>query len=184
MKCKACGAEIADNSDYCAYCGVAVTNVKETVTVETVEHVRSGPKLKWHYFLCVMLWIEGALNMAYGARTLMHVPLNEYGAETAAQEKAVLIIYGIALILCALLAFLTAYMLLKFKRGAPKLLYALYAFAGTVSLFVLLFVDPLEPGYIAYGQTGAGIAALLAITITMLLVNIVYSNKRKELFVN
>lgn len=51
MKCKHCGKEIDDDSNFCEYCGESVNN--DIVGIEKKHH-NSNARKYWWYILCVV----------------------------------------------------------------------------------------------------------------------------------
>lgn len=155
--------------------------------VQTVER-----PMKWYKFLIYFSLFAGAvlnvinaisyltgsvyISQGFDISDINYLYTVYHGLQTAD------IIYSIVLIGLAVLGFVARFQLAKYKAKGPILLYALSAGSMAVSLiysiatYSILSVD-----------IGAEIAPLISNLVTqtvMLVLNYVYFNKRKDMFVN
>ncbi|MBQ3355580.1 MAG: zinc ribbon domain-containing protein [Oscillospiraceae bacterium] len=148
--------------------------------------------MNWHKFLVYFaLWASAVFSIISGVLTLIGAQYEEYAELVYAFIPALKytdLAYGILQIGVAVLAFITAFRLLKFKRGAPKLLTAYYVISVVISVLyvvatVLILLD--------YGAdlselvgTLATVFGSIVFSIAMIIANHNYYKKRAHLFVN
>lgn len=145
--------------------------------------------MNWHKFLVYFaLWAGAVLNVIYGIITLTGGQYGIYKELVYAVIpglKAPDIIYGISLIGLGGFGFYVAASMLKFKKGAPKLLQYLYIAAAALSvLYVIIAVIILSKYSGDLGSVIASVAVTLVIAVVMVIVNNIYYKKREHLFVN
>ena len=152
-----------------------------------------GMPMKWHKFLVYFaLWANAVLYVVTGFSSLTG---SQYGSKADAQMvysvfrdmKSVDTIYGILLIIAAVIAVLTAINLLKMKAKGPALLTVLYVFAAAAAvLYVILVIasinkvtSSVDTSDLTRSAVSSAVGAVVAV-----LINKVYYGKRKHLFTN
>ncbi len=217
MICKHCGAQIAEGSNFCEYCGSRVerealpdehaggsaqaneaahqgytaTHPAASAYVNGVRQQAAEPPMKWHKFLVYFgLWFGALSNLLNGFSQLNGT---QYDGEAAAvYERFALLqtldkIFGVLVIALAAFGFYTAYCLLVKKKGAPKLLYIMYA----ANIVITLGYNIAAYAVLKSGGPIVDASAVLTTGIVgavfggiMLMVNMIYYKKREHLFVN
>lgn len=94
--------------------------------------------------------------------------------------RVVDIIYGIMLICLAVFALIVRMQLAKFKKNAPMLYYAFWIFSVAVSVIYLVALATINIAGVNYTQ----VVSSIVVSIALLVINIIYFNKRKHLFTN
>ena len=148
--------------------------------------------MKWHKFLVYFaLWAGALLNLIMGIVCLTGAQYGEMKELVYAYipgMKAPDLVYGILLVLLAVLGVLTAVKLLKFKVGAPKWLTILYIAALAVSIIYIAWSMIVLSDYgVGLGDMGSSLSSTIgsiAGSILMIIVNKIYYGKRAHLFVN
>lgn len=145
--------------------------------------------MKWHKFLVYFaLWANAILNVIMGILSLTGSKYGAYKDMVYAylpQMKAPDLVYGILLLVVAVLAVLTAVNLLKFKAKGPKLLTLLYIVSLAVAIIYIAWVMIALSGYGADMSSDIGsVAGSIAGSILMIIINKIYYGKRAHLFVN
>ena len=217
MFCNNCRAQIPDGSAVCPYCGAqqAQQPYQQPQYQQPYQQpqyqqpyqqpqyqqpypqaypqgtpINSQP-MKWHKFLVYFaLWAGAVLNIISGILALTG---SVYGEEKELvyhffpTMESVNVVYGILCVGLGIFGFYTAYNMLNFKKGAPKLLTILYAAACVISLVYIVAVFVIVTDKVRGLDTSdlwltGGMN--LAVSILMILVNNVYYKKREHLFVN
>lgn len=152
----------------------------------------AGLPMNWHKFLVYFgLWAGAVWNIICAVTMFAGAQYGDYSELVYAfipGLKIIDVVYGILLIGIGALGFLTAFQLLKLKRGAPKLLMILYIVSAAASvLYVVASVIVL----LNYGADLSDLASTMistfstiGISIAMIIANNVYYKKRAHLFVN
>lgn len=152
----------------------------------------AGLPMNWHKFLVYFaLWASAALYVISGILTIIGAQYTGYAELVYAfipSLRILDIVYGIAQLGLAVLAFITAFKLLKLKRGAPKLLTLLYIVSiVTAVVYVVVFAIIL----LNYGSDLGDLVSAFAstfssigISVFMIIANSIYYKKRAHLFVN
>ena len=183
MYCVSCGQENDENTVYCSNCGEKL--VKEETSESAVQNVNESElPLRWHKFLVYFSLFLGALmyigegynavsGIQYG--DMVEVIYSYYDGLKAADVG-----YGIALFGLAAFAIFTRFQLAGFKRNAPNLLMILYCVPILLSFGYLLIVG----GITGINMIDASFVGNILGSATIIVINKVYYNKRKHLFVN
>lgn len=151
-----------------------------------------GLPMKWHKFLVYFaLWASAAFSVISGILTITGAQYEGYAELVYAFIPGLRVAdlaYGVVQLGIAVLGFIVAYKLLKFKRGAPKLLTIFYVLSVIASV---LYVAATLIILLNYGADISDMASTLAttfssiaISIAMIIANHVYYKKRAHLFVN
>ena len=160
-----------------------------------------GHSMKWYKFLIYFSLIASAVLNLYnavrqftvgnytveviGGRTLSGKDAQNWMYVQAPGLKTADIVYGITLIVSAALLFVTWFYLFKRKKLGPTLLYVSYGFNMVISAVYSIWSytaakDVLKDPTMVL--TSAITSAVFS--IVMLVVNFVYFNKRKDVFIN
>ncbi len=142
--------------------------------------------MKWYKWLInFILWLSGILNILAGISQMTGMAYEAEGL-TAAEVYAFFpklesidFIYGLGLIVLGVYAIATRYALARYKSFAPIMLYALYAVNLVGAVVYAVMVAPILQVRIT---KIAEIPSLIG-TLVMLIINIVYFQKRADLFV-
>lgn len=184
--CQYCGSEIPNDSKFCPNCG-AVQNIQQTEfqpnsNMDYTQNV-SLP-MNWYKFLIYIALFLGAISNAYTGIQMLTGSQYE-GAATYVYAmysslKFIDIIIGLACIGLAVLAIITRQKLANFKSDGPKSLTILYI-ANIVVMLVYIILIVMTVGSGIFEVTD--VASVLSSGI-MIVVNKIYFDKRKHLFVN
>ena len=143
-------------------------------------------KMGWYKFLInFALWVGAIANLAMG---ILYLTGYIYIAEEVdpamaymafPQLKTYDVIYGVGCCLLAVLQIVARFRLARYKKNGPALLNASYIIAIALSVLYSFLLGRL------FGHTGALVESMtgLITSAVILLINIVYFKKRKELFV-
>ncbi len=149
-----------------------------------------GLGMKWYSFLIYFaLFAAAVISIING---IQYVTGAVYDIETRVKGtsdfmyaifpklKTIDVVYGIAAFLHAIFCIVTRFALAKYKKAAPSMITAVYA---AVPIFGALYIGACK-AFVPYLEFDAG--ALLpsfVINIVMLILNIIYFNKRKHRFI-
>ena len=156
MYCSKCGAELKENETVCPTCGEAFEKNDETPKEETL---KLG--MKWYKFnIYFSLFFVGILTIISGGLKLFNY-LN-FGL------AALYVFYGV-------FAICTRFALSSYKKKAPLMMVALNIIFSCVHVYDFLY------NTVVYVEGTPSSAIILGIVLAIL--NYVYFNKRKHLFV-
>lgn len=184
MFCPNCGTENSALSAVCKHCGKPLSDTE----VSTVSGPDYSKKLGWHKFLINFAFFAGALlDISNG---IQYLTGSIYGDEAAfiymAYEtlQGLDIAYGLFSIGIAAYLIYVRFQISGFKIGAIKKLAIVYTLNFVVTPLYMGFAD-LATGLSLLNESNIGsiIGSLLG-TLIFAVINIVYYNKRKCLFVN
>ena len=186
MICNTCGAELEEGAKFCPKCGNPVGDNVASPANAPMQAQTVG--LGWANFLShFALWAGAVINtynaivfltgLVYASSGISSATVYDiYGPALMLTDK----IYGVIMIGAVVLGVITALSILKYKANAGKLVCLLYA--------VILISDIL---YVAATTAITGINTLtpsligsIIMGIVMIIVNTIYFNKRKHIFVN
>ena len=190
MFCKNCGTELTDGATFCQNCGTQVEAEIQQNPAPTSIPAQPELPMGWFKFIINFSLFAAAVLNVLNAVTYLAGTQYEGEAEFVwaffPDLKSLDIFMGIAVLVLAAYAIITRFQLAKFRKIGPPLLIlmpfltiviqVIYA-AGVVSVF-----SDLMPAHeaIDFVRLGSNIAGNLVLEI----VNIIYFNKRKHLFVN
>lgn len=152
--------------------------------LEQQSQERNRPmRMGWYNFLIYFaLWLGSALNLWNGIQT---ATVLVYGDNAAIiygylpSLRIVDILYGIFLLLCAAFGIYTRFMLAQYRKIGPTCLYVLYAAVTVMPLVYTALVGAILGANVFDADT----LSSAAVRAAMLVVNILYFRKRKDLFV-
>lgn len=148
--------------------------------------------MKWYKFLIYFSLFAGAvLNFISG---IMCMNGTQYEGDGITADmvyafydglKETDMIFGIACIVSAVLLIYTRFLLAGYKRNAPMMVTVSYAFTCVASLIYVIAVSVIlsNAGIDASETISSEIPSLIGAAV-MIVVNYIYFNKRKALFVN
>ena len=147
----------------------------------------TGQPMKWFKFLIYFGLFAGALlNLVNGSIQLtgeQYGGYKEFVYSRFAALQAVDIIFGILLILLAILGVYTRFQLSSYRRNGPTCLNVLYIANIILSLAYLIAASVLtQINIVELG--GSSMIISLVISIFMVVVNTIYFKERSQLFVN
>lgn len=207
MFCSKCGNNVPDNVQFCTNCGnqMNANNQAPTQQAAPVQqpyysqpvapYVPERP-MKWFKFLIYFSLFAGALvNLVMGFRLLSG---GNYGSSYIADLvygyfsglKAIDIIVGILFIVVAGFMVFVRFQLAGFKANGPKLFLLLYAVNAAVSVIysvgVIVVCKSSSMSYLTDEVVSTVIASCVTqviVSVVMIIVNKIYFDKRKDLFV-
>lgn len=211
MYCKNCGAQIPDAATFCPSCGTQ--NAVQQPSYSTPQQDYSAPQqnyyasqqnyyaqpaapvqpeqpMKWFKFLIYFsLFLSALLNLISGIQMLTGA---QYGDEAElvyaffGSLKTIDVIMGIVLLAIVAFTIYVRFRLSGFKKDGPKLLTVLYiAVLAWGILYIILVMSQLSDLGVGVGDilTPSVITNMLT-SVVMVIVNKIYFDKRKHLFVN
>lgn len=196
MFCSNCGKELPDNIAYCTNCGVKLQNVNVRVPwtqqynpVPPAQPVQIQPAMNWYKFLiyfslfagAVINLIAGILSFVGGEYMILGLDPEEVYS-TYDGLKILDIGYGIVYLAFIPFALYVRSALAGFKKEAPNMFY-IYDIAGSViSASYTLFSSIVMNGDVS--ETIGQLIGSIAGSVLFIALNVIYFNKRKQLFVN
>lgn len=152
--------------------------------------------MKWYKFLIYFALIASCVLNVVGAIITFTSGRYTVGSLTGERAKTLMyaaapglkgadIFYGIAQIVAAGLVFAAWFFLFKKKKNGPTCLYVTYAFNAAISVIWSIWVYAVAKDVLANPESTilSGIVTAV-ISVVMIIVNVIYFNKRKEIFVN
>lgn len=188
MFCTNCGTQLPEDASFCTSCGMRVP--KPGAVPEAPPAVPQGmppqPEfpMKWFKFVIyVQLFLAALSNLA---TAMLNFTGTLYGSDSDLVYlafgglRALDILMGVICLALAAYAIFVRFQLAKFKRNAPVLLHILFACNIGVSLFYGIGAT------IIIGQNMFNVSTIsnFLTTIVILVLNVVYFNKRTSLFIN
>lgn len=141
-------------------------------------------KMGWYKFLInFALWLGAIANLAMGVAYLTGLIYSgdkELVYSVFTSIKYYDTAYGIGCCLLAVLQIVARFSLAGYKKNGPALLNFCYFFGAAISLVYVLMVDRLLP---PEASTFADVFPSIIVSIAILIYNVIYFRKRKELFV-
>lgn len=219
MFCNYCGTRNPDGAKFCSNCGAPLNNTQQADPAanrppygtyqnqqdpavnqrgSAVNRPVMGLSMGWHKFLVYFaLWAGAILNFYYAVTAFTGLQytydgenISELVYETFNGLKAVDICYGVLVLALAGFGIYTAYSMLTFKRGAPRLLTTLYITSGVISVVYSLTVMAIISNTrgVNASTINSGIlktlVGTLVVSLVFLIINTIYYRNRAHLFVN
>ena len=176
MFCNNCGTQLEEGAAFCPNCGSSVS-------------VAPAPQLglKWAHFLSYFaLWLGALLNVIVAFTVFTGSLYSAQGIE-AEYVYAVLpglkpidMIYGVALLVLAVLGVITAVSIIKYKKNAGTLVCAMYLVSAIVAFIYLVGASSVLG---QFAGNSSSVASII-VGIVMFFVNKIYFGNRKDIFVN
>lgn len=152
--------------------------------LEQQSQERNRPmRMGWYNFLIYFaLWVSAVSNVWNGLQMATGLVYGDdaalvYGYLPSLQIADIL--YGVFLLLCAAFGIYTRFMLAQYRKIGPTCLYVLYAAVTVMPLVYTAFVGAM----LGANMLDADTLSSAAVGAVMLVVNILYFRKRKDLFV-
>ena len=207
--CSSCGSQLNnENQQFCSNCGAKLCadpaiNEQNTVTSQTTypqqqvmqnpiyqaQNINATPSMKWFKFLIYFLLFAGAaINLIFGFNYISGgiYEVQTDGKVTAEMVyslfgglKAVDVFYGIAMIIIGGFGIFTRFRLSKYRKNGPLFLYILYGAGAGLSLIYSIAVMSIS----SVNQISTAVASV-GISVALIILNIKYFGKRKNLFTN
>ncbi|PHU33767.1 zinc ribbon domain-containing protein [Pseudobutyrivibrio ruminis] len=176
MFCNNCGTQLEEGAAFCPNCGGSVG-------------VAPAPQLglKWAHFLSYFaLWLGALLNVIVAFTVFTGSIYSAQGIEAEYVYavfpglKPVDMIYGVALLVLAVLGVITAVSIIKYKKNAGTLVCAMYLVSAIVAFIYLVGASSVLG---QFAGNSSSVASII-VGIVMFFVNKIYFGNRKDIFVN
>ena len=201
MFCQYCGSQIPDGSAFCSACGSKQQVVQQPQPAPTYQQPQQTyqqpvyqqpqqayqqapayqqpayqqpmPGMKWHKFVCVLLWLSAIGNLYNG--------ITNMGGYAQMQK-----LYGGFCIVIAVLCVMTTLKLQKYKADGPKLLNLLMLISGVGTAVFMLWQEGVFSGYSFDLANPNVLGAIFSLLLVFLFIRIhkTYYGKRAYLFTN
>lgn len=186
--CRTCGANNSINAAFCKNCGAQFQYMNPQTGYVYSPQLPQTLSMGWYKFIIYFqLWAAMVVGIGngimyltgmiyYTMRTSPEFIYNYWGMSLKIAD----VVYGVVLLLLAAFAVVTRQMLAKFKKSGPMLYYIYLILQLCVSLLYVIITCiiaqtvAIEPSSVSS----------IVISITMIIVNVIYFKKRKHLFVN
>ena len=202
MTCKKCGSQMGDDQRFCSFCGEDNQvqqgwSGQDAYNNESMNGYNAAQNqysfsnslpMGWYNFLVKFALIAGAvINCIYG---ILYLTGKVYDMKQDGSSdlvylffkdlKTLDVIYGLALFALAAFGIFVRSELAKYKADGPKYLYALNGSAAAlIFLYALIAGSIIEQSAFSAEVVGSIIGS-----VSMIVVNKVYFDKRAHLFVN
>ena len=191
--CRICGTENEDTNKFCPECGASFELPPFVYEEETVSSGYVPPPMerhypmKWHKFLMIVWFYGGFLGIVRGLLIVSGIIYHLYGMDPVIVYKFhpkleyVDLIYGIVSVALSTYQIIMANRLHLFCKNGPLLMIIFLILSITSSFFYLIASNA------AIGRISITIVhdfLLTAALIPYMIINIIYYQKRQDLFVN
>lgn len=143
--------------------------------------------MKWFKFIIYFQLFANAAVNGYSALTALIGTQYQGSADLVYKSfpslRAVDIAYGLVLLALAAFAVFTRMRLARFRRNAP-LLYYILSIANTLDAVLYVLLVSLVSGVPVGDFDNLNLTVAVAVNLMMLVINLIYFGKRKDLFVN
>ena len=207
MFCPNCGTNVGNAERFCPNCGAALNQNTASANPQPnyqqpnyqqpnyqpvyQQPVQQYPyPMNWYKFVIYFALFAGAVINAISG--ILHLTGSVWEMQDVSADmvyavfggmQAVDIIYGIGAIALAAFNIVTRMHLAKFRKTGPKFLSVCYGVAVGLALLYIILTSAVT-GISIGDLVGATEILQLVVSIVMLVVNVVYFNKRASLFVN
>ena len=191
--CRICGTENEDTNKFCPECGASFELPPFVYEEETVSSGYVPPPMerhypmKWHKFLMIVWFYGGFLGIVRGLLIVSGIIYHLYGMDPVIVYKFhpmleyVDLIYGIVSVALSTYQIIMANRLHLFCKNGPLLMIIFLILSITSSFFYLIASNA------AIGRISITLVhdfLLTAAFIPYMIINIIYYQKRQDLFVN
>lgn len=180
MYCPECGNQNREGANFCHFCGKALAEIHIAAPAPKPVTLRLG----WHKFMIYFSLFAGALlNFTQGIQFMTGIMYGDMKDEIYAFYsglEALNVIYGLLLIGIAVFCIYVRFQLAGFKRGAPRLLAILYGCTCLLPIAYLGVYDAVT----GIGADYSSVIGTMLGSLAMAGINIVYYNRRRDLFVH
>ena len=203
MFCPNCGTNVGNAERFCPNCGAALNQNTASANPQPnyqqpnyqqpnyQQPVQQYPyPMNWYKFVIYFALFAGAVINAISG--ILHLTGSVWEMQDVSADmvyavfggmQAVDIIYGIGAIALAAFDIVTRMHLAKFRKTGPKFLTVCYGVAVGLALLYIILTSAVT-GISIGDLVGATEILQLVVSIVMLVVNVMYFNKRASLFVN
>ena len=204
MLCPNCGTDVSNAGRFCPNCGAPVpangaapqpqyqqSQYQQPQYQQPYQPMQpAAPQMNWYKFLIYFALFAGAvLNLVNAIRFLTgSINGSSYEADLLyamfPSWKTLDIIVGLLLLVTAAFAIYTRFRLSGYYKNGPACLYLTYGLAALSNVVYLIGVSLVISG-VGISLTAADIVPTvtsIAVSVVMIVVNVVYFNKRKHLF--
>lgn len=185
--CRICGTENEDTNKFCTECGASFELPPFVYEEETVSSGYVPPPMKWHKFLMIVWFYGGFLGIVRGLIIVSGIIYHLYGMDPVIVYKFhpileyVDLIYGIVSVALSTYQIIMVNRLHLFCKNGP-LLMIIFLILSIASSFFYLIASNAAIGRISI--TLVHDFLLTAAFIPYMIINIIYYQKRQDLFVN
>lgn len=203
MFCPNCGNQCPDGTKFCQSCGTPLINNQQQNTQPDFNNQQAnyqqpyqqypqyvdpynGHPMNWYKFLIYFALFAGAFfNVCYAVLYMTGKIYETQNVDPMAvyylypNVKPVDIVYGILLIALAVFMVITRFQLSGLKKNGPKMIVALYGI-NIAMVIVYSIAISCTTDYMAFNASTIG---QCVIPIVMAVVNKVYFDRRKDIFV-
>lgn len=205
MFCPNCGTQCPDDTKFCPNCGSPVANNQPTENTQqnfgqpnytqpnnyTQPYNYAQPRMynvqlemKWFKFLIYFGLFAGAVLNCLSAILQITGAVYEGAAEVVyiffPELKFFDIFYTILLLALAVLQIFTRFQLSGFKKNGPKLILIVYSAAAVISLLYGIVASVILHEFLF----NASMIISIIVPVVMVVLNKIYFDKRKDMFVN
>lgn len=209
MFCPNCGTQCPDDTKFCPNCGSSVANNQPTENTQqnfgqpnytqpnytqpnyTQPNNYAQPRMynvqlemKWFKFLIYFGLFAGAVLNCLSAILQITGAVYEGSAEVVyiffPELKFFDIFYTILLLALAVLQIFTRFQLSGFKKNGPKLILIVYSAAAVISLLYGIVASVILHEFLF----NASMIISIIVPVVMVVLNKIYFDKRKDMFVN
>ncbi len=210
MFCPNCGTQCPDDTKFCPSCGSSVANNQPTENAQqnfgqpnytqpnyTQPNNYAQPynytqpqmynvqfEMKWFKFLIYFGLFAGAVLNCLSAILQITGAVYEGSAEVVyiffPELKFFDIFYTILLLALAVLQIFTRFQLSGFKKNGPKLILIVYSAAAVISLLYGIVASVILHEFLF----NASMIISIIVPVVMVVLNKIYFDKRKDMFVN
>lgn len=210
MFCPSCGTQCPDDTKFCPSCGSSVANNQPTENAQqnfgqpnytqpnyTQPNNYAQPynyaqprmynvqlEMKWFKFLIYFGLFAGAVLNCLSAILQITGAVYEGSAEVVyiffPELKFFDIFYTILLLALAILQIFTRFQLSGFKKNGPKLILIVYSAAAVISLLYGIVASVILHEFLF----NASMIISIIVPVVMVVLNKIYFDKRKDMFVN
>lgn len=176
--CGACGAAIDEGGRFCPVCG------------KPVDRIDTAPSksMKWYKFVIwVQLFLSALVNLGTGIRYLSGMAYGEVSSTVYylySGLKPLDILMGLLSIAAAVLAIFVRQSLARYKKSGPGLYYIYWVFGFAYNLIYLIGLKIVGVLDLIGSQIGVQFGVMIAMSVVMLVLNVMYFTKRANMFVN
>lgn len=206
--CGSCGSQLNENQQFCSNCGAklcadSAANNENAVVSQTTypqqqmmqnqtnqaQNMNAEPSMKWFKFLTNFGLFAGAvLNFLYST---LYISGGVYESQSDGKVtsemvyslfsglKTIDVCYGIIMIAIGGFCIFTRFRLSKYRKDGPSYLYILFGVNGGLSLIYSITVM----GISGVNQISTAVVSVIT-SVVLIIFNIKYFDKRKNVFTN
>lgn len=182
-----CGTSTPAGQSVCSNCGTAVMHQQPITDIFSQQPYAPRMSMGWYKFLIYFcLWVGAILTFITGISYLFGF---QQGGMTdcafavySVEQFFVDTIYGIVCIALGIFMIVTRFRLARFRANALALLYCVYALNTVIPLLYILAtsaVTMLPLSWLFDAQT----ISMIVVSVAMIVINVIYFRKRREMFV-